>query len=411
MTRRERTVDVLVVGAGPAGLGAAAGLAASGVRRVEVLEREQTAGGIPRHCHHAGFGSSRPSGGTDGPEYARRCTVAATRAGATVRTGITVTGWAGPLTLDATGPGGLERITAHAVVLATGARERPRSARLVPGSRPAGVYTTGELQQAVHLHHQHIGTRAVIVGDEPVSIAAAATLRAAGVEVVARVTDRPPSLPASLAPRHAAPLLTRTTVTALTGRGRLAGVTVRHRDGRTTTLPCDTVVFTGDWIPDHELARRGDVPLDPGTRGPAYDAAYRTHAPGVFAAGNLLHAVESAGTAAAEGRALAAPVRRHLTTTTGGWPDGRPALAVAAPLEWIAPNLLCPDGDRPLNNRFTLRTVRPLTAPLLVVRQDGRELYRRRLLRPVRPGRPFHLPADWLGRADPHGGTVCVSAG
>lgn len=405
MTRRERTVDVLVVGAGPAGLGAAAELAASGERRVEVLDREQTAGGIPRHCHHAGFGSSR----TDGPEYARRCTAAATRAGATLRTGVTVTGWAGPRTLDATGPGGLERITAHAVVLATGARERPRSARLVPGTRPAGVYTTGELQQAVHLHHQHIGTRAVIIGDEPVSIAAADTLRAAGVAVVARVTDRPPALPAALVPGRGAPLLTRTIVTALTGRPRLTGVAVRHQDGRTTTLPCDTVVFTGDWIPDHELARRGDVPLDPGTRGPAYDAAYRTHAPGVFAVGNLLHAVESAGTAAAEGRALATPVRHHLAT--GAWPAGRPALAVSAPLEWIAPNLLGPDGERPLNNRFILRTVRQLTAPVLVARQDGRELYRRRLLRPARPGRPFHLAADWLERADPQGGTVRVSVG
>ncbi|MFI6950851.1 FAD-dependent oxidoreductase [Streptomyces sp. NPDC050422] len=409
MTRRERTVDVLVVGAGPAGLGAAAELAASGVRRVEVLEREQTAGGIPRHCHHAGFGSGRTGGGTSGPEYARRCTAAATRAGATLRTGITVTGWAGPHTLDATGPGGLERITAQAVVLATGARERPRSARLVPGTRPAGVYTTGELQQAVHLHHQHIGTRAVIIGDEPVSIAAAETLRTAQVAVVARVTDRPPALPAALGPRHGAPLLTRTTVTALTGRPRLTGVAVRHQDGRTTTLPCDTVVFTGDWIPDHELARRGDVPLDPGTRGPAYDAAYRTRAPGVFAVGNLLHAVESAGTAAAEGRALAAPVRHHLAT--GAWPAGLPALAVAAPLAWIAPNLLGPDGERPLHDRFILRTVRQLTAPVLVARQDGRELYRRRLLRPARPGRPLHLPAGWLERADPHGGTVRVSVG
>lgn len=409
MTRRERTVDVLVVGAGPAGLGAAAELAASGVRRVEVLEREQTAGGIPRHCHHAGFGGSRTGGGTPGPEYARRCTAAATLAGATVRTGITVTGWAGPRTLDATGPGGLERITAHAVVLATGARERPRSARLVPGTRPAGVYTTGELQQAVHLHHQHIGTRAVVIGDESVSLTAADTLRAAGVTVVARVTDRPPALPAGLRPGPRAPLLTRTTVTALTGRPRLTGVAVRHEDGRTAILACDTVVFTGDWIPDHELARRGDVVLDPGTRGPAHDAAYRTRSPGVFAVGNLLHAVESAGTAAAEGRALAAPVRHHLAT--GVWPAGRPALAVEAPLEWIAPNLLGAGTEVPLYHRFVLRTARKLTAPVLLVAQDGRELYRRRLLRTARPGRPLHLPAHWLGRADPHGGTVRVSAG
>lgn len=406
MTRRERTVDVLVVGAGPAGLGAAAELAASGAR-VEVLEREQSTGGIPRHCHHGGFGSRRTTGGVSGPEYALRCTAAAERAGAVLRTGITVTGWAGPRTLDATGPGGLERITAHAVLLATGARERPRSARLVPGTRPAGVYTTGELQQAVHLHHQYIGTRAVVVGDEPVAHAAAGTLRVAGVEVAALVTGQPPEPLAAMRRRPGAPVLSRTTVTGLTGRGRLTGVTVRHHDGRTTTLRCDTVVFTGDWIPDHELARRGAVALDPGTRGPAHDASYRTGEQGVFAVGNLLHAVESAGTAAAEGRAVAAPVLRHLAT--GSWPAGRTALTVAAPLAWIAPNLLGPDGDRPLNNRFVLRTERRLTAPLLEVRQNGRLLHRQRLLLPARPGLPVHLSADWLDRADSHGDTVRIS--
>lgn len=405
MTRHERTVDVLVVGAGPAGLGAAAELAASGVR-VEVLEREQDAGGVPRHCHHDGFGGRRTTGGVSGPEYARRCTAAAERAGATLRTGITVTGWAGPRTLDATGPGGLERITARAVLLATGARERPRSARLVPGTRPAGVYTTGELQQAVHLHHQHIGTRAVVVGDEPVGHAAADTLRVAGVEVAALVTGRPSQPLAVLRRGPGAPVLSRTSVTGLSGRGRLTGVTVRHEDGRTTTLRCDTVVFTGDWIPDHELARRGELALDPGTRGPAHDASYRTGEPGVFAIGNLLHAVESAGTAAAEGRAVAAPVLRHLVT--GSWPARRAALAVEAPLTWIAPNLIGPDDDRPLDNRFVLRTGRRRATPLFEVRQDGRLLHRQRLLLPARPGFPVHLSADWLDRADPHGATVRV---
>ncbi|MGW2594285.1 FAD-dependent oxidoreductase [Streptomyces sp. NPDC001515] len=409
MTRRERTVDVLVVGAGPAGLGAAAALAAAGVRGVEVLEREQTAGGVPRHCHHPGFGSTRAGGGSNGPVYAERCATAAVRAGATLRTGVTATGWAGPRTLDITGPGGLERITAGAVVLATGARERPRSARLVPGTRPDGVYTTGELQQAVHLHHQPIGRRAVIIGDEAISVAAAGTLRAAGVRLVARVTERPPALPAALGPRLGAPLLTRTTVTALTGRTRLTGVALRHADGRTTTLVCDTVVFTGDWIPDHELARSGGVPLDPGTRGPAHDSALRTARPGVFAVGNLLHAVERAGVAAAEGRAVAAPVLRHLTT--GDWPETRPALTVDAPLEWIAPNLIAPEAARPLGGRFLLRTSRRLTAPVLTVHQDGRELYRGRTPRVALPGRSLPLPAHWLDRADPRGGPVRVTAG
>ncbi|MFD9497733.1 FAD-dependent oxidoreductase [Streptomyces sp. NPDC060035] len=406
MTRSERNVDVLIVGAGPAGLAAGAELAAAGAGRVEILEREQEAGGIPRHCHHGQFGGRFVRGGMSGPTYARQSVAAALRAGAGLRTGVTVTGWAGPATVETTGPGGLERITAGAVVLATGARERPRSARLVPGSRPPGVHTTGELQQAVHLYGQRIGTRAVVIGNESVAHAAVATLRAAGVHVVAVVTDRPA---APLRVRQRIPLLTGATVTGLTGRTRLSGVSLRHDDGRTTTLRCDTVVFTGDFVPDHELARRGGITLDPGTRGPAYDAAYRTSRPGVFAIGNLLHAVERAGVAADEGRAVAVSVLHRLSGTDEPPGRGRPVV-VDAPLRWVAPNLTGPDGARPLKDRFVLRTARRLARPLLLVSQGGHELHRQRLLLPAVPGQPFHLAAGWLDRVDPHGPPVRITA-
>jgi hypothetical protein len=33
-------------------------------------------------------------------------------------------------------------------------------------------------------------------------------------------------------------------------------------------LACGTVVVTGDWVPDHELARRGGLAMDPGTAVP-----------------------------------------------------------------------------------------------------------------------------------------------
>ncbi|MCT9079194.1 NAD(P)/FAD-dependent oxidoreductase [Streptomyces fulvoviolaceus] len=399
-----REVAVLVVGAGPAGLAAAARLAAAGVRRVEVLDREQQAGGVPRHCAHGGYGTWLHP--LTGPEYARFLVTAAQGAGAAVRAGVTALDWAGPLALHTVGALGPEVIGARAVVLATGARERPRAARLVPGTRPAGVYTTGELQQAVHLYGQHIGKRAVVIGAEDVSYAAADTVRAAGAMVVAMVTDlpRPQTAPAralNARLRQGVPLLTGTTVTELLGHGRLSGVRVRHHDGRTAVLPCDTVVFTGDFVPDHELARRGGLILDAGTRGPAVDGSLHTSRPGVFAVGSVLHAVESAATAAREGAHVADAVLERLA---GAERSQAVPLMADPPLRWIAPNRVTPADRLP----YVLRTTASLSRPVLHVTQDGRYLHRERLRAAV-PNRTVKLTARWTHRVDPKGGPVRVT--
>ncbi|MFJ3903894.1 FAD-dependent oxidoreductase [Streptomyces sp. NPDC090025] len=395
-----RTVDVLVIGGGPAGLAAAARLAAAGAGRVEVLEREPLAGGVPRHCGRGGFG------GLTGPGYARRAVRAAVRAGAVLRTGVGATGWAGPGTVEVTAPTGPERITARAVVLATGARERPRSARLVPGSRPAGVYSTGELQQSVELfglRRERIGRRAVVVGSDPVARSAVLTLRRAGVPVVAVVADRPSG------PRLPGPVLRGATVLELVGRGRLSGVVVRGADGRTGLLRCDTVVFTGDWLPDHELARGGGVSLARDTRGPEVDREFRTSVPGVFAVGNLLRGVEPAVAAAAEGRAVAPAVLARLAGAP--WPGHGPALHPAGALAWLTPGRLDPPGHRHGSGAPPVLLLRPserLLGPVLTVRQGDRLLHERRLPALLAPHRSLRHPAWWAARVDPAGGAVEV---
>ena len=65
-------VDLLIVGAGPAGLAAAISAREEGIESILILEREQEPGGILRQCIHNGFGLHRFHEELTGPEYAQR---------------------------------------------------------------------------------------------------------------------------------------------------------------------------------------------------------------------------------------------------------------------------------------------------------------------------------------------------
>jgi thioredoxin reductase len=410
-------VDALVVGGGPAGLAAAAALARAGARTI-VVDREPELGGIPRHTDHLGYGMREFRRILRGPAYARACAARAARAGADLRPATTVTGWtngdgAAGRAVTTTSPGGTGVIRAGAVLLATGTRERPRTARLVPGTRPAGLLTTGALQQLAMLGRESVGRRAVVVGAEHVSFSAVLTLRRAGCGVTAVVTDeRRHQSYAALrlaATRGRVPVLTRTALTAVMGRRRVEAVELTGLDtGATRRLECDTVVFTGDWFPDHELARRGRLVMNAGTRAPSVDAGYRTTAPGVFAAGNLLHGAETAGVCARDGEWVAAAMLDWLHAGAPAWPvPDAVSVECAPPLRWVSPNAIGPGVALP-HGHFLLRSSAFARWPRVTVDQGGRTLWSGRLRRIV-PTMPVHLRAGWLDRIDPTGGAVRVS--
>jgi thioredoxin reductase len=404
--------DVAIVGAGPSGLAAATQLARAGAGSVVVIDREAEPGGIPRHSHHQGYGLRDLRRMMSGPRYAARWSELARAAGADLRLATQATGWTPHGALEVTSPTGRAELSARAVVLATGCRERPRSARLVPGSRPQGVMTTGTLQQLVHLSGERVGTHAVVVGAEHVSFSALLTLAHAGVRTVAMTTELPrhqsfAAFRAGAAARFRVPLRTRTAVSAIRGKRRVEAVELTRLDsGRTDTLACDVVVFTADWIPDHELAVLGGAALDPGTRGPLVDARLRTTRPALFATGNALHGAETADVAALTGRHVAAGVLDHLAGDP--WPSARVAIACEDPLHWIVPNAVAAgDGMPPARGRYLVRARAELRDARVQLAQDGRTLLRTRLAR-VMPGRSAALGADWATDVDPGGGPVVV---
>ncbi|MBU6245989.1 MAG: FAD-dependent oxidoreductase [Actinomycetales bacterium] len=405
-------VRVAIIGGGPSGLRAAAELAGLVDGEVLVIERESAAGGIPRHCAHTGFGIRDLGRSMSGPAYARRLTERAVRAGARVMTSSMVTGWAGERALEVTSPAGRMIVQADVVILATGARERPQPARLIPGARSAGVLTSGELQGLVHLDGRRFGGRAVVVGSELVSWSAVLTLREAGCRTVAMATQAEQREAYGLVGALGrlalrVPVLTSTRVTRVLGQQAVTGVEVEAIDsGERRIIDCEIVVFSADWIPDSELARAAGLRMDAMSKAPVVDTALRTSRPGVFAIGNLLHPVDTADIAALDGAAVVS----HVMAFLGGSSMSSDSIDLIAqePFRWIAPARLRMDARTPPRGRLLAWSDERRYLPTIVATQAGRVIGSVRSPWPCVPGRVFRIPVRVLSGADPAGGPITI---
>lgn len=345
MAEAEETVDVVVVGGGPAGLAAATELRRLGVGRVIVVDREGEAGGIPRHCGHYPFGMREFHRLLKGPDYAARLVARAVDAGVEIRRRTTVTRLDAGGRLSVTSDEGLGTLAGRAVVLATGVRETSRSGRLIGGEKPGGVLSTGALQGLVYLENRKPFQRPAIVGSELVAFSALLTCRHAGIRPVAMIEPgpRPTAWAQSvlLARAMGVPFLAGTRLAAILGRDRVEGVEVEDRAGR-RILPADGVVVSGQFRPEATLLRASHLAVDPATGGPLVDGFGRLSDPSYFAAGNLLRPVETAGWCWSEGRRTARAVAAALG---GDLPDPRAGLRLTlgcGPIRFAVPQVLMP---------------------------------------------------------------------
>lgn len=338
--------EVLIIGAGPAGLSAAVEMARRGVRDVVVVDREADAGGMPRFCPHPTFGLPEFWRPMSGPAYAARlrCLVDP-RA---IRTATTVTRLSADLETTISSEKGEAVLKPRRILLATGIRETPRSARLVSGERPLNILTTGALQRILAEGRGLPFRHPVIVGTELVSFSALLSLRDGGAQPVAMIEEGSrikARRPADLFARWVTgtPILYGATVirinAAADNAARLASVTISGPDGSNDVVECDSVVFTGRFTPEAALLGANDELKDPGSRGPAIDQRWRLGVPGLYAAGNLLRPVETAGWCAGEGRAAGASIAADIAAPASR-DSRRIAIAANDPVAFTTPSCI-----------------------------------------------------------------------
>jgi NADPH-dependent 2,4-dienoyl-CoA reductase/sulfur reductase-like enzyme len=390
--------DVVVIGSGPGGLAAAIAAKREGADKVLVIERDREPGGILLQCIHNGFGVEILKEDLPGPGYAQRYIDEAKSLGIQILLNTMVMDLSSDRHLWLSSEEhGYAQISARAVVLAMGCRERTRPQIRIPGYRPNGIFTAGTAQRWVNVEGFMPGKEVVILGSGDIGMIMARrlTYEGAHVERVLEIQNYLSGLSRNFVQclqDNNISLQLSHTIKRVLGKNRVEAVETVQVDerwhmiaGSEELIPCDTLLLSIGLIPENELSKRAGVKIDPITSGPLVDDQFQTNVPGIFAAGNVVHVydlvdwVTEAGFVAGKGAARFAAGQLKVE-------DAHIKLEAGLNVRYVVPQTLNKETLKTTEVRLQMRVTKPLEEAVYVEVHDGHAQITRKLERYARPG-------------------------
>jgi NADPH-dependent 2,4-dienoyl-CoA reductase/sulfur reductase-like enzyme len=360
--------DLIVIGAGSAGIAAALKAHDEGVRSILVLEKDKEMGGILQQCIHSGFGVEMFKEDLTGPEYAERYIEKMLLAGVEFRTHSLVTELHQDRTLVYTNAEeGYVEVQGKAIVLTMGCFERTAGQINLYGDRPAGIMTAGTAQSFLNKDGFLVGKRIFILGSGDIGLIMARRMTLEGADVlgVAELNPYSSGLARNIVQcldDFQIPLYLSHTVIQVHGKSRLESIVIAQVDehkqpilGTEKTFEVDTLLLSVGLIPDRHLTSQAGIKLHPRTGGPIVNNRYETNVPGIFAAGNGLHVHDLVDWVSLEGERAGVSAARYVQ---GALTDGEVITTEPGPgISYVVPHYVLKQADDDVRFYFRVDNV------------------------------------------------------
>jgi len=256
--------QLLIIGAGAAGLSAAISAWDSGCRDIILVDRRVDIGGVLPQCMHKGFGLSQYGYELTGPEYTEKLRFLLAKVGVKLRLGCNVISVSNDRTALLSDSSGLAQLRFERLILAAGCREISVGELMLPGTRPEGIYTAGQAQELINLHHESFGRNIIIMGCGDLGMIIARRFTLEGKHVVAVIEKE--AYFTGMArnyrrciEKYGIPVIYSSIVSCIHGEGHVSGVTVSSQ-GMEKYYPCDTLISAVGMIPDNVLVSKLNRP-------------------------------------------------------------------------------------------------------------------------------------------------------
>lgn len=313
-----KEVEILVIGAGPAGLSAAIEAAKYGANVLVVDENEKPGGQLFKQIHKF-FGSRRHKAGVRGIDIGTELLAEVQNLGVevmlnTVAYGIYPNDEGVALSVN----GGEEAMIVHPkkVIMATGAGENPLA---FPGWTLPGVVGAGAIQTMINVHRVPVGKKVLMIGSGNVGLIVTYQLLQSGTDVAGIVEAAPQvggyGVHSAKVRRAGVPMYTGYTVLEAVPNedmSGLKGAVIAEVDNRFQPvkgteqfIECDTIGIAVGLTPDIGLPSMADVTFVNagrlGSQVPMHDRNMETTRNGIYVAGDSA-GVEEASSAIEEGK-------------------------------------------------------------------------------------------------------------